>query len=284
MLAHLRAEAADTAPLSVRIGPPATFAPRSPVLYLEVHGGGAQLAALQRRLGRGPLAPPPSRPERPFVPHVTVAGSVGCERAAAAIELLGAYELQLTLDRLHLLEQDPAAPRQPWMVLVEVPLGGAFVVGRGGRELELSVAGSLSPDEQAWFDTEWSAYAEAQWGPGFRPDEPVAVVARSRPPGAGPVGRGSVVGVAVGSLRPDTLALARVVVARGERRSGVGTALMRAVEDLAARSGCERVRLETARDGPAEAFYRTLGFERCAELPSWRAGRDFVVLVRRLVP
>jgi N-acetylglutamate synthase-like GNAT family acetyltransferase len=63
--------------------------------------------------------------------------------------------------------------------------------------------------------------------------------------------------------RPRHVAwLTALVVAETARRSGVGSALVAAVEDLARQSGCERLSVTThLRRADAHAFYRRAGFE-----------------------
>ncbi len=270
--AHARAVAARNGPLRLVLGPPGTFAPRTPVVFLEVGGDLEELGELARSLAAGPLAPPPGRDERELVPHVTLSGGTDEHRAAVVCEALGDYRAEVTIDRVTLLEQDDTAPRRPWAPVAEAMLGRPAVVGRGGRELELSLAGRLDPAEQAWFDAEWSAYRLDAYGPGSATDEPFAVVARIADPG--------IVGVATGTIRPDVLRVARLVVAAPERNSGVGAQLMRFVERLASERGCALLRLETRAGGPAQRFYERLGFAPTATLPHWREGKDFVVMER----
>jgi len=269
----LRTAAAASGPLRLVLGPAATFAPRNPAVYLAVGGELEALAALRRALETGPLAPPEGRGERPFVPHVTLSGSVPPERAAAAAELIAAYRCEVVVERVHLLVQDETAPRRPWLAVADATLGRPAVLGRGGRELELRLAGGLDPEERAFFEAEWLAYSRQAYGPDFAPDEPLAVVARAA---------GRIVAVATGSLRPDVLELSRLIVAADERGSGVGAAVMGFVERLAVERRAGRVRLKTRAGGPAEAFYRRLGYEVVAMLPRWREGHDFAVMERRL--
>lgn len=280
--AHVRAVAATAGPLRLVLGPPDTFAPRTPVVFLAVGGDVEELVALRRKLAIGPLAPPAGREDRDFVPHVTLCGDAGEERARSILEAISAYRVEVTIDRVTLLEQDESAPRRPWSPFAEAVLGRPAVVGRGGVELELRLARRLDHEEAAWFEAEWAAYSEAMWGPGFVPDEPVVLVARDVGAVAAADPGGRIVGVALGSLRPDTLHVRRLVVGRGARRQGVGTQLMRALERLAVESGCTRIRLETADGGLAQRFYEDLGFAAVAIVPGHRQGRNFAVMERRL--
>jgi len=65
---------------------------------------------------------------------------------------------------------------------------------------------------------------------------------------------------------PEPLArITTLVVASGQRRRGVGRALVEAAERLAREAGCDTIELTTGhhRVG-AHAFYRSLGFENLA--------------------
>jgi N-acetylglutamate synthase-like GNAT family acetyltransferase len=56
-----------------------------------------------------------------------------------------------------------------------------------------------------------------------------------------------------------------IVVTEGERRGGIGRALMERAEAEARRQGCERLEVTTAdRRSEAHAFYRGLGFEEAS--------------------
>jgi len=112
VLRKLRSTARED-PVVVRIGPARTFAPRTPVVYLEVTGDTARIAGLRRQLAVAPLVPEIARRERPFVPHVTVGGRVEGPRIAAALEMLADFQLTVTLASVMLCEQDEVAPRHP---------------------------------------------------------------------------------------------------------------------------------------------------------------------------
>jgi GNAT superfamily N-acetyltransferase len=56
-----------------------------------------------------------------------------------------------------------------------------------------------------------------------------------------------------------------IVVTEGERRGGIGRALMERAEEEARRQGCERLEVTTAdRRSEAHAFYRGMGFEEAS--------------------
>lgn len=88
---------------------------------------------------------------------------------------------------------------------------------------------------------------------------------------------GAPVGFAVASVCGLRVHLDELDVLPGHGRKGVGSALVKAVEDYALNSGCVEITLTTFRDVPWNApFYARVGFE---EIPEQALGAD---LVRRL--
>ncbi len=270
-LDHVRAVCAPAGPVHLVLGPVATFAPATPVVYLAVGGDLAELSLLQERLGSGPLAPPPGRGRhRPYVPHVTLDQRSDRARIPSVVEVLSAYRAETTLARVTVLEFHEAERR--WAPMADFSLGGGRLVGRGGFEVELSAGSMLDPIAHAFMESEWSDYAREAYGDGSA-DEPFALAAR--------VG-GELVGTATGQLRADCCRLAKLIVGRRWRSLGVGSHLLRAVEALGREHGAPFVRLETRLGGAAERFYAERGYEVTTSLPRWRRGHDFVVMERRL--
>lgn len=269
VLAHLRRSAAGAAPIELRLGPPATFARGSRVVYLAVEDAAGRLAALQGALAAGPLAPPPGRPVRPFVPHVTLARCPP-ERLAAALRALAGYRADVLVERISLLEQDEDAPLRPWRVIADVAFGAPVVVGRGGRELSFRLSGRLDERALAWAAEERGAPGEGGCGPGA---EPFAITAWQNE---------RLVGLATGAVHRDVVELDDLVVARVERGLGVGGQLLGEVERLALARGCARVRLLVAASGRGAEACARRGYEATARLPAWRDGEDFAVMERRL--
>jgi 2'-5' RNA ligase len=242
-LALMRAVAAGAAPLSLRLGPVATFWPETPVVYLSVGGDLDALGRLYGALGSGPLTRPVTRP---FVPHVTLVEDASPEAISGAVAVLGGYEAALEVDRVHLLEQ---VPGPVWQPLADAPLGGGRVVGRGGLELELSVGDVTPPDART-----------------LTAGEPFVVTAR---------GGGAVVGVATGRLHAD-LWLEQLAVDRSARHQGIGSHLLAEVELVGARAGRRRALAACAPE--AERWFRERGWVPRAPAP----GSDLRYLVRDL--
>lgn len=149
-LTRLRTAAgAMRGPLSLVLGPPATFLPVNPVVFLEV--GGPDLAAVHRLRNTAFAYPLDRHLTWPFVPHVTVADGAEPERITAALVALADYNVSVTFDRIHLLEE---GDERVWRPLADCPLGPPDLVGRGGFELELTASELLDPEAAAFVTAE----------------------------------------------------------------------------------------------------------------------------------
>ncbi len=265
-LAVLRAAAAESRPIHVRLGPPTTFLPDNPVLYLPLEEGAAAVANLRQRVFQDPLARPLTWP---FVPHVTVADEADPERIAAAQVALCDYRAEVTFDRVHLLREGPG---RVWAPIADFRLQAPAVVGRGGLEVELSVSQTLDPEARAFAEREWEACNLAELGRP-RSAEPLSITAR----------RGErVVGVAEAEWSPPTAYLDNLMVAASDRGLGIGSRLLAAFESEAAGRGCFRLLLRVRSRTDAEGFYRHKGWVEEARLSPWYGSRDAVWLRRDL--
>jgi 2'-5' RNA ligase len=271
--ALVRAAGEAQHPFGATLGPPTTFLPENPVLYLHVGGPGA--AEALARLRGAVFTDPLSRPVTwPFVPHVTLMDGGDPARIAAAEHALADHRVDVVFTGVSLLqEQREEDGGRVWRPLLEAPLGGAAVVGRGSLPLSLSVGASLDADARAWFDAGWEDHDREEAGDGWHPSEHLVVVARRD---------GSVTGAATGMVRDGEGHLERLLVDRAARGEGVGGHLLAAFTAAAAERGCHRLVLRTAAGGRAERFYVERGFRQVALLPRWRRGADFVLLERPL--
>jgi 2'-5' RNA ligase len=237
----LRAAAAATRPFRVALGPPATFLPDNPVVYLAVARGGSEVRALRDRVFTPPL-------ERtltwPFVPHVTIADDAAPERIPAALTALADYFVEVVFDRVHLLREEDG---RRWQPIADAPFSAPAVVGRGGLPLELAVSHALDPEAAAFAAAEWAAE------PAGQARAPIAVTARRD---------GRVVGTAEGRLRGDTAHLSSLIVAAAERATGVGAHLVAAFLSAAADLGARQATVRTQ----AASFYERLGWVEEARL------------------
>ena len=266
-LGLLRSAGAAVPPFDLTLGPAATFAPDTPVLYLRVGGDVDALYRLRDLVFVPPLA---RQLTWPFVPHITLAQDLPDERLVAAVVALADFEATLAVERVHLLEErrDDAGTRV-WLPVADAPLAPAAIVGRGGLPLELTSSERLDPEAVDFASREWEAFDVAQFGEAWGPAQPYAIVARRE---------GRVVGIATGSTHGPTAHLANLLVAETERGTGVGSHLLSRAESLAVERGATSIALETAVGSDAEGFYRRRGWVEDARLPKYRMDRDFVRL------
>ena len=162
VLGQVRAAGRASGPMAVELGPPSTFWPRTPVVFLELSGDISCVGALRRDLVAGPLAPPKGRDERDFVPHVTLDQSIDPARIPHALAALADYRASYCFERVTVLEQDA---EHRWHPMADVALGKPMVVGRGSLELELAVVDQVDPLVAAWAEELWNAYSRERYGP-----------------------------------------------------------------------------------------------------------------------
>jgi 2'-5' RNA ligase len=205
-LAVLRRAAAATRPFTLTLGPPATFLPNSPTIYLAVAG---DVQALRDRLFVDPLA---RSLTWPFVPHVTLADEAHRDRIAAALVALAGYTVDVRLDRVHLLREGPG---RVWLPVADAPFAAPAVIGRGGLPVEITVTEAVDPEARALAGT-----------------DPLVVTARAD---------GAVAGYAEGWCRAPVAHLCSMVVAPEQAHLGVERHLHAAFRSEASARGCDDV-------------------------------------------
>lgn len=264
-LSVLRDAAAATEPFSVTLGPPATFLPDNPVLYLRVGDGVADVLALRERIFRPPLE---RKLSWPHVAHVTLCDEGDPVRIEAAVTALADYRATVTFTRVHLLRRHEGV----WAPWADAALGGRRVVGRGGLELEITESSTAGPEARAFADAEWQIVDAGKYEGEWR-REPFAFTAR----------RGDrVVGVVSGWTNLGVAHVSDLIVAADERRLGVGSQLLAAFEDLASRRDCRRLSLRTVEGSPAQSFYEERGWQVEGRLADWTGGTVSVQMRRDL--
>ena len=246
----LRAASASVRPFTLQLGPPATFLPHNPTLYLAVSGPGADaLVALRDRVFSEPLKRPLTWS---FVPHVTIADEMDPARITAAVEALAGYRATVTFERVHLLEETKTAAGRVWRPIADAPFASPAIVGRGGIELELTVSEHGDPDGRAFAVREW--YAHDLW-------------AQQR--------------LADGWTHGGVAYLRDLMVAREQRSQGIGGRLLAAFESLAAEREGRHLAVRTWADSRAYGFYRAHGWVDDVSF-DWKHGRELVQLRRDL--
>ena len=236
--AVVRAAAAGVGPISLHVGPVATFQPVNPVAYLAVDGEPEQVEALAT-LRDGCLTAPLDRPQtHEFVPHVTVADELPADRLDASVEALADFEASTTFDRVHVLAEQPG---RVWVPIADMPLGKpAAVVGRGSLPVDLVVSGR--PDLDAASLLALDTDVEGM---------PFAVTARRD---------GEVVAAAWGWTAGGCLELADLVVASAHRGQGLGHHVLASVEDVGRRRSCHRAGASAPADGAIAALLSGCGW------------------------
>ena len=202
-LAVLRRAAAATRPFTLTLGPPATFLPDNPTLYLQVAG---EVQPLRDRVFVDPLARPLTWP---FVPHVTLADEAEPARIVAALEALAEYAVDVSFDRVHLLREGPG---RVWAPIADALFAPPAVIGRGGLPIEITVTETVDPEAQA-----------------LAGGAPLVVTARAD---------GVVAGYAEGWCRPPAAHLSAMIVGKEHAHLGVGDHLVAAFRSAAAERGC----------------------------------------------
>ncbi|MBW3611261.1 MAG: GNAT family N-acetyltransferase [Actinobacteria bacterium] len=270
-LAVLRSAAALSRPMTVTLGPPATFLPVNPVLYLRVGDGVEAVQALRDQVFVEPLA---RSLTWPFHPHVTVRDGGDPPRLEAAAAALADVRAEVTFERVHLLQEvrDDADARV-WRPIADAAFSAPAVVGRGGLELELAVSEVADAEARAFQEREW-AVADHQRHDDVWPEDLVVTARRE----------GRVVATAVGWTCGAGAYLSDLIVAAAHRREGIGAHVVASFVSEAAERGCRLARLRTEAGGPAEGFWRRLGWVEEARFEAYVMGRDTVQLRRDLGP
>lgn len=255
---RLRDAAATSPPFRLRLGPPKTFLPENPVLYLEAGGDLETLETLRHALLQPPLA---RRLSWPYVPHVTLCDEGDPERLEQAAEALRDYRVEVSFEQVHLLKED----ERVWRPFADARLGGRRVVGRGGLELEITESAELDTSTAVWLADQWRRFNQARqqsWA-----QEPFVLTARRE---------GAVVGVATGWTNEGVAYLSELMVDPDVRGEGIGGHLMGAFEDFARRRKCARLALRTDEGGDAPEFYESRGWREEARLEDWVGGRTAI--------
>jgi 2'-5' RNA ligase/ribosomal protein S18 acetylase RimI-like enzyme len=267
-IAVLRSAAAATRPFTAVLGPPGTFFPDNPTLFLRVSGDGLPaLQSLRDSVFREPLARPLTWP---FVPHVTLADEMAPERIEAAVEALAGYRAAVTFERVHLLEE---GKDRVWHPIADATFATPAVVGRGGIELELSVTDRPDAEADEFQEAAWAAERAERLGPDATPERPFAITGRAG---------GRVVGVASGWTHGGVAHLQNLVVDAARRGEGIGSRLLAAFESLAAERDCHRLVVRTYVETPAYAFYLQRGWQDETRFKHWIYDRELVQLRRDL--
>lgn len=86
-----------------------------------------------------------------------------------------------------------------------------------------------------------------------------------------------IVGTITGKHLAGVVYIDSIIVAKTNRRQGVGGILMERVKEFGKKIGAHKVHLVTGRDWESNKFYEQLGFEKIGELPKHYLKHDFVI-------
>jgi 2'-5' RNA ligase/GNAT superfamily N-acetyltransferase len=254
--ALVRTAATTVAPLTLRLGPVATFEPVNPVAYLQVGGEPQVLDALERLRTSCLQGPLERTSEHEFVPHVTVADELADVRLSEVDRLLWDFTAEITVDHVHVLAE---LPGRVWRPVADAPLGARpSVVGRGSLPLELTESGR--PDVEA---AALLSFEEESNG------RPFALTARRDD---------QVIGAAWGWSARGALEVADLAIAAEHRGLGFGRHVLAGVVALARRRGCEVAGATAVSGGPGAALLSAAGFR-----PSYTGGDGPIRWELRLV-
>ena len=164
--------------LRITLGPPASFLPDNPVLFLDVGGDIERLRDLRDAVFKAPLERPLSWP---WVPHVTLADGIEDDRIAGALASLDRYAAIAEFDRVVILEE---GHRRLWSPLADARLGPPAIVGTGGLAVRITQGRMIDPLllgalGDALADSEeaqrvWAGWTEPAGGPSHpAPSDPV---------------------------------------------------------------------------------------------------------------
>ena len=133
-------------PIKLTLGPPRTFMPDNPVVYLEVGGDPSALSDLAELRDAVFVAPLQRRLSWPWVPHVTVMDGGRPEAVEEAARTVGSYVTRVSFERVVLLE---LGTDRRWAPLGDVMFGRRARVGTGGLAVELTHSRLADPELRA---------------------------------------------------------------------------------------------------------------------------------------
>ncbi|HET7523303.1 MAG TPA: GNAT family N-acetyltransferase, partial [Acidimicrobiales bacterium] len=249
-LSAVRAAAASQqGPLVATLGPPATFMPDNPVLYLEVGGELDRLARLRDDVFEPPLA---RALTWPWIPHVTLGDGIAEERIAGALAVMGDYASLATFDRVVLLEERSG---RRWAPIADACLGPPAVIGTGGITVTITRSRLFDPEARSLVADAFNASEPTLSCPPILSNPPIL---SSPPILSGPIvltarTEDGVAGFA-GAWLDNSGAHAGVFVSESCRRQGIGSHLLAHLESTARDVGWEYPAVQA--EGPA-GFYES---------------------------
>lgn len=134
----VRRAAEGTRPIDVTLGPVTTFAPKTPVVKLDVQGEGrARIVALREAMATGPLL---RDSQWPFDPHVTLNDEAADALIAHALAMT--YEVPASFSDVFVLRQQED---RVWHPYADASFGPPVIIGTGGIAVAISHTTLIEP-------------------------------------------------------------------------------------------------------------------------------------------
>ncbi|MDP3973760.1 MAG: GNAT family N-acetyltransferase [Candidatus Daviesbacteria bacterium] len=88
---------------------------------------------------------------------------------------------------------------------------------------------------------------------------------------------GQTVGTISGRYASGVVYISEIIVAKSKRGKGVGSALMKKIEEFGKKLGAHKIWLITGKDWSENKFYRKLGFKKGAILPRHNFEKEYII-------
>jgi len=123
-------------------------------------------------------------------------------------------------------------------------------------------------------ESEWNEVNDVHFGKGVRWNE--------KPFRFKAMEGGKTVGLIFGKHESGTIYISNIIVAKENRRKGIGTKLIQKAEEFGKKLGDHKIWLITGKHYPEDPFFKNMGFIREALLPNHYFHKDFVVYTKEI--
>lgn len=93
---------------------------------------------------------------------------------------------------------------------------------------------------------------------------------------------GKIVGLIFGKHESGTVYVSNIIVAKSERRKGIGTKLMHKAVEFGRKYKDHKIWLISGKDYPEDPFFKKLGFKKQALLSDHFFHKDFIVYTKEI--
>ena len=123
-------------------------------------------------------------------------------------------------------------------------------------------------------ESEWDAVNDVHFGKGIRWNEKAFRFKSTE--------NGKTVGLIFGKHESGTVYVSNIIVAKDQRRKGIGTKLMQKAEEFGKKFGDHKIWLITGVHYSEDPFFKKLGFKRQAILPNHYFHKNFIVYTKEI--